>query len=97
GIGGTEVYVVKTKSSIDKDKVIKALGGQKQTANGKEYYRTKDNGGLYFPSEKMLVLTKTENMLSNRLAADTGKVLLSDDLKAALKKADGDLWSASAG
>jgi hypothetical protein len=97
GGAATEVFVIKTKSSVDKDKIIKALGGQKVNANGKDYYRTKDNGGLFFPSDKMVVWMKTENMLSNRLASDTGKVVLADDLKAAVKRTDGDLWAAGIG
>jgi hypothetical protein len=92
-----EVVVVKLKSPADKDKVTKAAGGTEATANGKKYYKTKAGGGLYFASDKMVVLTNSEGTLTGLLQKDDGKVVVSDELKGAVKRADGHLWAASVG
>src|SRR5262245_60387007 len=95
--GVAEVTILKLKKSADKDKIAKAVGGQQATANGKQYYKTRENGGLYFASDRIVVLTKSENTMTGLLQKDPGKVAISDDLKTAVKRADGDLWSASVG
>jgi hypothetical protein len=92
-----EVMVLKLKSSADKDKISKAAGGTGAEASGKKYYKTKTGGGLYFPSDKLVVLTKSENTLTGLLQKEDGKVVISDELKSTVKRADGDMWMAAAG
>jgi hypothetical protein len=90
-----EVMVIKLKSSADKEKISKAAGGTEATASGKKYYKTKTGGGLFFPSDKLVVLTRSENTLTGLLQKEDGKVVINDELKSTVKRADGDLWMAA--
>ncbi|HJZ94326.1 MAG TPA: hypothetical protein VKE40_25910 [Gemmataceae bacterium] len=95
--GAAEVTILKLKKSADKDKIVKAVGGQQATANGKQYYKTRDSGGLHFASDKIVVITKLESTMTGLLQKDASKLAISDELKNAVKRADGDLWAASVG
>jgi hypothetical protein len=98
GKGATaEVTVVKLKGSADKDKISKTAGGTEANTNGKKYFKTKNGGGLFFPSDKLVVLTKSEATLTGLLQKDDGKVVINDELKATVKRADGDMWMAAVG
>ena len=95
--GSNELMVVKLKNPADKDKIIKSAGGQEATASGKKYYRTKDKGALYFASDKLLILAKSENTLTPLLAKDPGQIVVSDEMKSAVQRADGDFWNVAVG
>jgi hypothetical protein len=98
GLGGDpDVTIIKLRKSADQKKIIDTAGGTEATANGKKYYKTKSGGGLYFPSDKMLVVTKAESTLTGLLQKDEGKVVISDDLRSTTKRADGLFWMASTG
>jgi hypothetical protein len=95
--GTAEVTVLKMKSAVDKDKIIKTAGGQEATANGKKYYKTNSGGGLYFASDKLILLTRSENTMTGLLQKEDGKVVISKDLQDCVKRADGHLWAAAVG
>jgi len=97
GKGGTEVTVLKMKSAPDKDKIIKTAGSQEATANGKKYYKTNWGGALYFASDKVVVLTKSEATMTGLLQKEDGKILISKDLQDCIKRADGHIWMAAVG
>jgi hypothetical protein len=91
-----EVTVIKLKAPADKDKISKAAGGQEATAIGKKYYKTNGGGALYFASDKIVVITRSESTMTDLLAND-GKVVISKDLQDVIKKADGHIWMAGIG
>jgi hypothetical protein len=97
GPGDPDVTVIKLRSSADKTKLINSSGGKEATVNSKKYYKTSNGGGLYFASDKLLVVTKTEAVMTNLLQKDEGKVVISDDLRSAAKRGDGLFWMASTG
>lgn len=97
GKGAAEVTVLKMKSAPDKDKIIKSAGGQEATANGKKYYKTNSGGALYFPSDKIVVLTKSENTMTGLMQKEDGKIVISKDLQDCIKRADGHMWMAAVG
>jgi hypothetical protein len=95
--GDPDVMVIKLKASADRTKIINAAGGKEATANGKKYYKTNGGGGLYFPSDRLIVATKAESTLTGLLQKDDGKVVVSDDLRSAVKRADGIVSMVSSG
>jgi hypothetical protein len=97
GKGAAEVTVLKMKSAPDKDKIIKTAGSQEATANGKKYYKTNWGGGLYFASDKLVVLTRSESTMTSLLQKEDGKVVISKELQDCVKRADGHLWMAAVG
>ena len=96
GPGDPDVTVIKLRAAADRPKLIAACGGKEATASGKKYYKTSAGGGLYFASDKLLVVTKTEAAMTGLLQKEN-KVTVSDDLRAASKKGDGLMWMAAAG
>jgi len=98
GMGGEpDVMVIKLRGSADKNAIINSVGGTKATAGDKEYYKTRTGGALYFPSDRMVVISKNENAVTGRLGKDEGKVVIADDLRAFAKRGDGIVWIASTG
>jgi hypothetical protein len=95
--GTAEVTVVRLKAAAQKDQIAKAAGGTEATANGKQYFKTRSGGAIYFPSNKMLVLARSEYGLTGLLQKEEGKVVISEDLRAVVKRADGQLWAAAVG
>jgi hypothetical protein len=95
--GEPEVTVVKLRSAVDRNAVIAAHGGTESTANGRKYYKTRTGGALYFPSDRMVVVSRYENVVAGRLGGDEGKVVVADDLRSAAKGADGLMWVAARG
>lgn len=87
--GDPEVTVIKLKANADQPKIINSAGGKEATVNGKKYYKTQSGGGLYFPSGRIVVATRMESVLMTRLQNDEGKVVITDDLRSASKRADG--------
>jgi hypothetical protein len=98
GLGGDpDVTIIKLRKDAEQKKIVDSAGGTEATASGKKYYKTKNGGGLYFASSKLLVVTKTEATMTTLLAKDEGKVVISDDLRSTVKRADGLFWMASTG
>jgi len=89
GIGGQEVVVYKLISSVDQQRVISALNGKEATANGKKYYRTSTNGGLHFPSSRMIVVTQSENTMQILLQKGESSIIVSEEMRSAAKRASG--------
>ena len=98
GMGGEpDVMVIKLRASADKNAIINSVGGTKATAGDKEYYKTRAGGALYFPSDRMVVISKNESAVTGRLGKDEGKVVITDDLRDVAKRGDGIVWIASTG
>jgi hypothetical protein len=95
--GPAEVIVLRLKSAADKDKVVKAAGGTEATANGRRYFKTKGGGAIHFPSDRTVVLTRSEATMTGLLQKDAGKVVISKDLQDCVQRADGHLWAATVG
>jgi hypothetical protein len=97
GGGDPDVTIIKLRTKADQQKIINTSGGKEATTNGKKYYKTSGGGGLYFASDKMLVVAKTDAIMTSLLQKDSGKVVISDDLKSAAKRGDGLVWMAGTG
>ena len=98
GMGGEpDVMVIKLRASADKNAIINSVGGTKATAGDKEYYKTRAGGALYFPSDRMVVISKNERAVTGRLGKDEGKVVITDDLRDVASRGDGIVWIASTG
>jgi hypothetical protein len=95
--GDPEVTVVQLKAAANQSAIVAASGGTEATAGGKKYYRTRTGGGLYFPSSRLVVITQAESILTARLGKDEGKVVISEDLRAATRRGDGLVWIAASG
>lgn len=92
-----EVVVFKLHSAADQTRIINSAGGKEATASGKKYYKTNNGGGLYFPSSRVVVVAKSESTLTGLLQKDDGKVVISDDLRSAAKRANGTVATANVG
>jgi len=88
-LGEPDVMAVKLNRSADRKGIIDACRGREATSAGKTYYQTQGGGGLYFASDRLVVIAKVESTLTGLLQKDAGKIVVSDDLKAATKRADG--------
>ena len=95
--GEPDVTVIKLRAPADRNAVIAALGGTETTANGRKYYKTRTGGALFFPSDRMVVVSKYENVVAGRLGGDEGEVVVAEELRSAAKGADGLLWVAARG
>jgi hypothetical protein len=88
--GGSEVFVVRTKTKIDTAKLVKSANATEANVNGKTYHKG-PQGAFHVPSPKMLVVCSFENAMTDLLKKDA-KVTLSDDMKSLAGKASGDFW-----
>jgi hypothetical protein len=97
GAGPAEVVVLRLKSAADRNRIVQAAGGSEATANGRKYFRTRAGGAIHFPSDRTVVLTRSEAAMTGLLQKEEGKVVISKDLQECLKRADGHLWAATVG
>ena len=88
--GGSEVFVVRTKTKIDTAKLVKSANATEANVNGKTYHKG-PQGAFHVPSPKMLVVCSFENAMTDLLKKDA-KVTRSDDMKSLAGKASGDFW-----
>ena len=89
GTGGQDVVVYKLISSADQPRIIAAVSGKEVTANGKKYYRTGTNGGLYFPSSRLVVVAQSENTMQTLLQKKESSIIVSAEMRAAAKRESG--------
>ncbi len=97
GMGGQDVVVYKLIASADQSKIIAAVGGKEVTVNGKKYYRTGTNGGLYFPSSRLVVVAQSENTLQTLLQKSESSAIVSEEICLAVKRGSGLFVMASVG
>lgn len=90
-----DTYVVKLKAPADRARIAKAAGGQESHLSGKTYLRTADLTCIHFATDQVVVVTSDPARMGRVLEKKSGNVL-SADLKAAVRKADGQVWAASA-
>jgi hypothetical protein len=95
--GDPDVIVFRLNVNADQTRIISSAGGKEFTASGKKYYRTNNGGGLYFASSRVVVVTKTEAILTGLLQKDDSKIVISDDLRDAARRADGTVAMANVG
>jgi hypothetical protein len=95
--GEPEVLVIRLNRNADRKAILAATGGREATAAGRKYYQTNMGGGLYFASDRLVVITPTEATLTGLLQKEEGKVVVSEDLRAALKRATGTVAVANVG
>jgi hypothetical protein len=96
-LGNPDVVVYKLNVPADKNRMINSSGGKEMKAGSKTYYKTNSGGGLYFASSKVVVVTASESTMNTLLQKDEGKVVVSDELKNAIKSNDGTISSTSVG
>jgi hypothetical protein len=96
-LGEPEVLVIRLNRDADRKAILAATGGREAAAGGKKYYQTNTGGGLYFASDRLIVITRSESTLTGLLPKDEGKVVVSEDLRAAAKRANGTVAVANVG
>lgn len=94
GLDG-EVTVLKLRSAPNQDQIVRTVGGTAATASGKSYYATRDGGAVHFPGGRLVVVTRSPATMNALLQKPAGQVVVSDELRAAINRADGQFWMAS--
>jgi hypothetical protein len=97
GPGNADVMVVKLNVTADQNRIINSSGGKEATIDGKKYYKTNGGGAIYFASSNLIVSTRTDATMATLLQKSDSTVVISDELRSAVKRADWTVSMASTG
>lgn len=88
-----DTIVIRLSKPIDRDSVVRAAKGQELSSGEQKYYKTANNMGLHFASDRLVVLSSSSVRMPRMLDKST-RAELHPNLRSALRRTKGNTWTA---